>query len=152
MDVPTPIVSIITATYNWSSVLRYAIQSVLWQTCQDFEHLIIGDACTDDSEAVVASFGDARLRWYNLPENSGSQSIPNNQGIEMARGKYIAYLGHDDVWHPRHLEVLVAAMERSGADIAHTMVEVFGPPRRIEGAAAWVSGYTPFFPPTCTMH
>jgi glycosyltransferase involved in cell wall biosynthesis len=44
-----PLISVITATYNWSSVLRYAIQSVLWQTLQDFEMLIISDGCTDDS-------------------------------------------------------------------------------------------------------
>jgi hypothetical protein len=44
---PAPLISVITATYNWSSVLRYAIQSVLWQTLQDFEMLIIGDGCTD---------------------------------------------------------------------------------------------------------
>src|SRR5450755_4047956 len=88
---PAPLVSVITATYNWSSVLRYAIQSVLWQSLQDFEMLVIGDGCTDDSADVVASFHDPRLRWRNLPENTGHQSIPNNTRLAMARGKYIAY-------------------------------------------------------------
>lgn|GEM_PF-409831 len=117
-----PLVSIITATYNYSSVLRYAIQSVLWQSYPNFELWVIGDACTDDSEAVVASFGDSRIHWINLPENSGSQSVPNNEGIARARGKYVAYLGHDDLWYPNHLEVLVEALERTGADAAHTLL------------------------------
>ena len=99
-DPMAPSVSVITATYNWSSVLRYAIQSVLWQSLQDFEMLIIGDGCTDDSAEVVASFHDERLLWHNLPHNSGSQSVPNNLGLEMARAPFVAYLGHDDLWSP----------------------------------------------------
>src|SRR5258707_8831106 len=69
-----PLVSVIIATYNWSTVLRMAIHSVLWQTGQNFELLVIGDGCTDDSEDVVRSFGDARIHWHNLPVNSGNQS------------------------------------------------------------------------------
>src|SRR3954453_5561675 len=101
-----PRVTIITATYNYSSVLRYAIKSALEQTFQDFEHWIIGDGCTDDSDEVVRSFNDPRLHWHNLPENVGSQFAPNNKGLELARGEYIAYLGHDDIWHPSHLAKL----------------------------------------------
>jgi glycosyltransferase involved in cell wall biosynthesis len=133
-DVP-PLVSVVTATYNRSNVLRYAIQSVLWQTRQDFEMLIIGDACTDDSEQVVASFNDPRLRWHNLPENSGSQSKPNMVGIGMARGKYIAYLGHDDLWLPHHLAALVQTMEDTGADMVFSLALLVGPdgPRTVLG-------------------
>lgn len=122
-----PRVTIITATYNYSSVLRYAIQSALQQTLQDFEYWIIGDGCTDDSEQVVASFHDPRLHWHNLPSNTGSQSIPNNMGLEFARGEYIAYLGHDDLWHPRHLEKLIAALEERSAEWGHPLVEMIGP-------------------------
>jgi glycosyltransferase involved in cell wall biosynthesis len=125
---PPPKVSIITATYNWSGVLRYAIQSVLWQTFQDFEYLVIGDACTDDSAEVVASFNDPRIKWYNLPENSGSQSAPNNAGLERAQGTYIAYLGHDDIWHPAHLESLVTLLDQTGADLAYALIESLGAP------------------------
>jgi len=123
-----PRVSIVTATYNYSSVLRYAILSVLAQRFQDFEHLIIGDGCTDESEQVVAEFNDPRLHWHNLPTNTGSQSIPNNTGLAMARGEYIAYLGHDDLWHPSHLEKLIEALEREEADWAHPLAVMIGPP------------------------
>ena len=117
----SPRVSVIIATYNWSSVLRYSIGSVLWQTFQDFEILVIGDACTDDSAEVVASFHDARIRWHNLAVNSGSQSAPNNAGLEMARGEYIAYLGHDDLWHPDHIQTLLESVEH--ADAAYAITE-----------------------------
>lgn len=121
-----PVVSVVIATYNWSSVLRYAIHSVLWQTEQNFEILVIGDGCTDDSEAVTHSFGDGRIRWKNLPSNTGHQSAPNNAGIAMARGEFIAYLGHDDVWHPFHLESMIKAIRRARADFAASLVEWLG--------------------------
>ena len=69
--------------------------------------VVVGDACTDDSEEVVASFGDPRLRWHNRSVNSGSQGDPNNDGVGLSRGDFIAYLGHDDLWFPWHLSGLV---------------------------------------------
>ena len=122
-----PLVTVVIATYNWSSVLHYAIQSVLWQTFQDWELLVIGDACTDDSEQVVVSFGDPRIHWHNLPENSGSQSGPNNKGIELARGRYVAYLGHDDLWYFDHLEKLVGAMRETGCDFSFSITAIVRP-------------------------
>lgn len=127
MEMLPPAVSVIIPTYNWSSALRFSISSVLWQTFRDFELLVVGDGCTDDSAEVVASFADPRVRWHNLSENTGNQPAPNNAGIAMARGKYIAYLGHDDLWLPDHLERLVAAMESSGADVGYSWVELIGP-------------------------
>ena len=107
------------ATYNWSTVLPYSIGSALGQTFTDFELLVIGDGCTDDSEQVVSKVDDPRVRWINIPR-VGHQSGPNNEGIRQARGEYIAYLGHDDLWLPHHLSVLVAALD-AGADLAHSM-------------------------------
>ena len=60
----------------------------------------MGDACTDESESIVRSFADPRIRWENLTENAGSQWGPNNRGLELARGRDVAYLGHDDLWFP----------------------------------------------------
>ena len=98
-----PRVTVIMATYNWSAVLPYSIGSVLRQTFTDFELLVIGDGCTDDSEQVVTSIGDPRVHWINLPRNTRHQSGPNNEGLARARGEFIAYLGHDDLWLPHHL-------------------------------------------------
>jgi glycosyltransferase involved in cell wall biosynthesis len=110
-----PIVSVIVATYNSSATLRSAIGSIILQDLRDFEAWIIGDGCSDDSEEVVRSFNDPRLRWRNLAGNSGSQSAPNNEGLRLARGTFIAYLGHDDLWCPWHLSSLLAATSKSNA-------------------------------------
>jgi hypothetical protein len=127
-----PKVSVLIATYNYSSVLRYAVASVLRQSFRDFEVIVAGDCCTDDSEAVAQSFGDARVRWLNLTENSGSKSLPLNAAIKVARGEYIAYLGHDDLWHPDHLRTVVDAIEESGADFAYTVAVYIPPPGETE--------------------
>ncbi|MGA8809830.1 MAG: glycosyltransferase family A protein [Thermoanaerobaculia bacterium] len=118
----SPRVSVIIATYNWSNVLPYSIGSVLRQTMQDFEILVVGDGCTDDSEAVVAAIGDPRIRWFNLPENTSHQSSPNNEGLRQARGELIAYLGHDDLWLPHHLEAHVAALDPSNVAMTYSLL------------------------------
>jgi len=123
-----PRFSVIIATYNWSAALRVALESVRGQTESDFEVLVVGDACNDDSEAVVRSFDDPRFIWTNLPENCGSQWGPNNHGLELARGEYIAYLGHDDLWWPTHLETARGVFERTGADMVAAATLLYGPP------------------------
>jgi len=113
---PLPEVSVIVATYNSAATLRCAIESLVAQDMRDFEAWIIGDACADNSEAVVRSFGDARLHWHNLATNTGIQSGPNNEGLQRARGRFVAYLGHDDLWFPWHLSQLLAVATSTGAD------------------------------------
>lgn len=119
----SPLVSVVTATYNRSNVLRLAIESVRWQTFRDWELWVIGDACTDDSAEVVASFDDPRIHFFNLPENVGEQSGPNNEGFRRARGRYVAYLNHDDLWLPDHLEAALGGLQASGADMVFTLVD-----------------------------
>ena len=122
-----PAVTVVTATYNNSATLGLALRSLLLQDCGDFEAWVVGDACTDDSAEVVAAFGDPRLRWLNRPRNSGSQAGPNNEGLRRARGEYVAYLGHDDLWFPWHLSGLLAFARERQADLVHSLSAVFGP-------------------------
>src|SRR5947209_5300256 len=119
---------------------------------QDFEILVVGDGCTDDSEAVVAAIGDPRVRWINLAANTGHQSGPNNEGLRQARGEFIAYLGHDDLWLPHHLEAHVSTLDASKAAMTYSLlVAVTGEadeprpvkPRPEDGA---------WSPPSCTVH
>ena len=119
-----PLVTVVIATYNRADTLKYAIESVLWQTFKNFEVWIVGDACTDHTEKVVHSFmDDKRINWYNLPKNSGYQSKPNNEGIRRAQGQYIAYLNHDDIWMPNHLQVLVDHVEKTKADFVFSIIQ-----------------------------
>lgn len=147
-----PRVTVILPTYNWSSVLRYAISSVLRQTFTDFELLVIGDGCTDDSARVAAESGDARVRWIALPENSGHQSGPNNVGLREARGEIIAYHGHDDLWLPHHLAAMVDALQSSDADLAHSLCLMVPS----DGESGWLLIPQPelgsYAPPLCVVH
>ena len=119
-----PLVTVVIATYNRAETLKYAIESVLWQTYRNFELWVIGDCCTDHTEKVVQSFShDPRVNWYNLPQNSGYQSKPNNEGIRRGKGEYIAYLNHDDIWLPNHLADTVSHIEATNADIVFSVIQ-----------------------------
>ena len=117
-----PVVSVVTATYNRSNVLRFAIESVRRQTFSEWEMLVVGDACTDDTADVIREIGDPRIRFVNLPQNVGDQSGPNNEGVSRARGHFLAYLNHDDLWFPDHLETAVKALNETGADLVWPLI------------------------------
>jgi len=147
-----PSVTVIIPTYNWSAVLPFSIGSVLRQTFEDFEVLVVGDGCTDDSQAVVESIQDERVRWINLPSNSRHQSEPNNEGLKQARGELIAYLGHDDLWLPHHLKCLTSAIA-SGSDLAYGvvgMVNIDGTWMPFSSALNYERGM--WIPPTGVVH
>lgn len=151
-----PRVTVVTATYNWATVLPFSIASVRAQTFGDLQHLVIGDGCTDESaEAVTAAAGDdPRLRWVNLASNTGHQWGPNNEGIRLADSDLIAYLGHDDLWAPNHLENLVAAFDDPGVGLAHSSIVVVhpsaGPARFPE--PGWSYEPLTWIPPTSVVH
>lgn len=151
-----PRVSVILPTYNWSAVLPYSIGSVLRQTFADFELLVVGDGCTDDSEHVVAAIDDPRVRWINLPENTRHQSGPNNEGLRQARGELIAYLGHDDLWLPNHLASHVQAHDADEADVAYSLCMLVPPESAQLPAQLWPSIPQPkqgmFSPPSAMTH
>lgn len=148
-----PAVTIIIPTYNWSTVLPYSIGSVLDQTFADFELLVIGDRCSDDSADVVGRIDDPRVRWLNLDVRTSHQSGPNNRGIDMARGSVIAYLGHDDLWLPHHLETLVPALA-DGAGVVYGQVLVVVPRETPEVFPTrwWPYQTGAWLPPTAAVH
>lgn len=153
-----PFFSIVLATFDRGDHIRPTIQSVLQQTFSDFELLVVGDGCNDTTEQAVKSFGSAKISWRNLPQNSGGQSAPNNLGIRHARGSWIAYIGHDDVWTPDHLLRLREAIGRNNAiDFVVSGCILYGP----EGSDVYyVSGFFEtadapfrhFFPPSSIAH
>jgi glycosyltransferase involved in cell wall biosynthesis len=147
-----PRVTVIIATYNWSSVLPYSIGSVLRQTFPDFELLVVGDGCTDDSEEVVARIDDPRIRWINLPQNTRHQSGPNNEGLRQARGELIAYLGHDDLWLPHHLRVMIDALDAAHSDMAHSLAACIAPGGELIWPAKPNSQQGSWGPPSCIVH
>lgn len=152
-----PVVSVIIATYNWSAALHCALRSVLRQTFADFEVLVVGDACTDDSADIVRAFGDPRLRWFNLPQRAGSQYGPNNFGLSQACGEFVAYLGHDDIWWPTHLASALRTVQAKESDIVAGATIMYGP----DGSGVYaITGLFPadvfhpayFFVPSSMVH
>ncbi len=114
------LISIVTATYNRSEILTYTIKSVLDQTYTYWELLVVGDCCTDDTETVVQGFNDPRITFHNFEKNFGEQSGPNNYGMQHARGDYIAFLNHDDIWFKDHLEDLIESLQKNGSDLIYS--------------------------------
>ena len=116
---PSPTVSVVMATYNRSELLPYSIGSVMRQSLLDWELIVVGDGCTDDTARVVGDLAaaDPRIRFINRTPRCGEQAGPNNHGVELARGRYLAFLNHDDLYLADHLERGVKSIERLGADL-----------------------------------
>lgn len=96
--------SVVIPLYNKERFIAQTLQSVLAQTFQDIEIIIVNDGSTDRSESVVQGFNDPRIQYY-LRENKGV-SAARNLGITMAKADYIAFLDSDDYWYPDFLQTM----------------------------------------------
>lgn len=97
MSANTPLVSVIMLTYNRGWCIAEAISSVLAQTYQNFELIIINDGSTDDTTAIVAGFADSRIKYLDHADNQGLL-IRRHESLKVAQGVYVAVLDSDDVW------------------------------------------------------
>jgi glycosyltransferase involved in cell wall biosynthesis len=108
----TPTVSVILPVYNGENYLRLAVDSVLRQTFQDYELIVIDDGSVDSTPAIASEYGD-RVR-YVRQENTGVAGAFNH-GLRLAAGRYISWLSHDDVFLPTKLEKQVHVLSRMSA-------------------------------------
>lgn len=104
-----PAVSVIIPAYNQGHYLSQAIQSVLDQTCQDFEIIVVDDGSTDHTRQVAQSFTDLRVRY--VYKTNGGLSSARNAGIRHAAGRFLTYLDSDDLFLPEKLSLLLAALQ-----------------------------------------
>ncbi len=113
-----PLVSAIIPAYNGvSRYLDQAIGSVLAQTCQDLELIVVDDASTDETARLVLQFSSAR--YFKRPENGG-QAAARNDGARLACGDYLAFLDQDDLWDPSFIEATLALLQaRPAAALVH---------------------------------
>lgn len=123
-----PLVSVCVATYNRARLLaERCVASVLSQSYERLELIVVGDGCSDDTAAVLAGITDPRLTFYNLPERGPYPSDPRrrwmvagtpamNAAMARARGHYITHLDDDDEYLPDRLEKLIAFTRSQGCD------------------------------------
>jgi glycosyltransferase involved in cell wall biosynthesis len=104
-----PAVSVVIPLYNKDPYIARALNSVLIQTIQNFEVIVVDDGSTDDGTNVVKGFGDPRVRLIQQ-ENQGV-SAARNYGVRESASDFIAFLDADDEWLPKHLEILLRLWE-----------------------------------------
>ena len=114
-------VSIITPTFNSERFIAETILSVQAQTYKDWEMIIVDDCSTDRTAEIVASFQekDSRIKYLYNSTNKGS-AFSRNIAIQKAKGKWIAFLDSDDLWHPEKLEKQIEFMTRNDIHFSYT--------------------------------
>ncbi|HEX4794871.1 MAG TPA: glycosyltransferase family 2 protein [Humisphaera sp.] len=128
-------VTIIVPTFNRAETARRAVQSALNQSHQDLEVVVIDDCSTDDTEALIGTIGDNRLRYIRQSQNT-NMPASWDAGLHQARGEFIAFLGDDDFLLPDFVAHRVAAFQEDPA-----LAAVFGRHQRMHvgtDAAPWV--------------
>ena len=108
----SPFFSVIIPTYNCARFLKRALSSVISQTYQDFEIIVVDNSSTDDTQNVLESFADQKLNVITV-NNNGIIAYSRNRGIENARGEWIALLDSDDIWKPEKLEKVREAINHN---------------------------------------
>jgi glycosyltransferase involved in cell wall biosynthesis len=112
--------SVVIPVHNRAQLLVKAVQSVLAQSISSYEVVVVDDGSTDDVAAALAIFRDARLKLVRQ-ENRGASSA-RNTGIDMASGKYVAFLDSDDIFLPNHLSVMKGLLEGTSNTAAYCQV------------------------------
>ncbi len=153
------LVSVFIPVYNREHYISEAITSVLEQSFQDFELLIINDGSSDRTEEVILSFDSPQIRYYKNEHNLGIAAT-RNKGLELAQGKYLALLDSDDIALPNRLQVQVEYMEsHPEVVISGTFFKQFGCGNRCryelfetnDEIKSFLLWETPFLQPTISM-
>lgn len=105
-------VSVVIPTYNRANVLPRAIDSVLQQTIDDFEVIVVDDGSTDNTEKVVGEYSDNRVKYISTEDNKGA-NVARNIGIKQATGEYISFLDSDDIFSNDNLRICLNTLEKT---------------------------------------
>jgi glycosyltransferase involved in cell wall biosynthesis len=108
-------ISVIIPAYNRSATIGYCIQSILNQTYQKFEIIVVDDCSTDNTVEIIENISDNRLKIIKLDKNSGAQ-VARNIGIKSAQNEWIAFQDSDDEWLPTKLEKQINELEKVNFD------------------------------------
>jgi glycosyltransferase involved in cell wall biosynthesis len=152
-----PLVSVCVPTYNRGQLLiERAVTSVLSQSYTNFELIVVGDHCTDNTAELISRIKDPRLRFYNLPTRKRKYpqtvenhwlvggAVPANKAMELARGQWLARLDDDDTWSQDHIEVLLRLAQQNQYEFVSGLYveERFGEQKVVDGVRAMDPYYT----------
>lgn len=115
-----PLVSVIIPTYNRANKLKKAILSVLEQTYEHIELIIVDDCSTDYTEAIVEKYKQPNMTYIKLPMNTNGRET-RNRGIQESSGQFIAFLDSDDYWLPTKLENQMNYIRKHDTELENTM-------------------------------
>ncbi|MEM9003507.1 MAG: glycosyltransferase [Cyanobacteria bacterium P01_F01_bin.86] len=114
--------SVVLPVFNGAETIQETVASVLSQTCEDLELIIINDGSTDNTLTILAKIRDARLKIFSFP-NAGL-SASRNRGLKLAQGEYISFIDADDLWAPPKLQSQLEAIAASeGAAVAYSWTD-----------------------------
>lgn len=116
------LVSIIMPSWNTGKFIAESIQSVIDQTYENWELIIVDDCSTDNTDEVVAMFNDKRIKYLKNKKNSGA-ALTRNKALREAKGEWIAFLDSDDLWTPEKLEHQLRFMKKNGYTLSFTEYE-----------------------------
>lgn len=138
-------ISVVVPSYNRGYIISESIESILGQTYQDLELIIVDDGSKDDTHNVISRFADPRIQYTRHDQNRG-YSAALNTGLRNARGEFIAILDSDDIWKPERLSKTLNFLER------HPEVDaVFTDMEKYEGSQFFPSHVRRWCPLTSSM-
>lgn len=112
------LISVIMLTYNREQFVARAIESILAQTCQEFEFIIVDNGSTDSSGEIADTYAAKDARIQVIHRKKGNIGAGRNAGLDAAQGKYVAFIDDDDWAEPDFLEFLSNLLEETGADVS----------------------------------
>ena len=111
-------VSVVVPISNVETFLRRALDSILSQTCKDWEAILVDDGSTDSSGRIAEEYAESDRRFQVIHKANGGQSEARNVGLQHARGEFLLFLDADDFLHPQLMELCLQAMLRDNCDLA----------------------------------
>lgn len=137
MEKNNDLISIIVPIYNAEKFIRDTIETVLKQTYENWELLLVNDCSTDKSIELAKKFASEKIKIYNMKKNSGA-ALTRNKGIELAKGKYICFLDADDLWDKRKLEKQITFIKQKDCAFTFTGYQFADENGKANGAKVYV--------------
>jgi len=137
MTHPEPKISVIVPLYNKRPYIRRCLDSILAQSCAEFEAIVVDDGSTDGGSEIAEEFARTDARFRVLRQANAGPGMARNRGSEAARAPYLAWLDADDAWEPEYLAESLRVLEAAGEQVASLTWAMLEYPGPVSTAARW---------------